>query len=111
MSHYSSNDGQKFLVVRMEIENRGDGETELTPRLFQFESDGVVYDYQGLFGSSNGLSGVSLQSGSTYRSWVVFSLPEDATQGTLRANNDAYYDETVTVSFEHDGSMPIEMGT
>lgn len=111
MSHYSSDDGQKFLVVRMEIENRGEGETELTPRLFQFESDGVVYDYQGLLGSGNGLGGVSLQSGSTYQSWVVFSLPEDATQGTLHANNEAYYDETVSVAFEHDESLAIEMGT
>ncbi|MDF9748408.1 DUF4352 domain-containing protein [Natrinema salsiterrestre] len=111
MTHYSSEDGQKYLVVRMEIENQGTNETELTPQLFQFESGGVVHDYQGLLGSGNGLSNVALESGSTYRAWVVFSIPEDATQGTLRGSDQAFYDETVSISFERDGSMPIEMET
>lgn len=59
MSIYNSNEGEKFLVVRVEVTNSGDEPIELDPRLFKFQSEGVVYDYQPLFGSGNSLSGVS----------------------------------------------------
>lgn len=111
MSIYRSNDGQKYLVVRMEITNTGEGKIELTPRFFKFETDGVIYDYQGLFGSGQSFSSVALTPDSSYSGWTVFPIPSDATTGSIVVDQDAYYSMNVSVSFEHDSEMPINMSS
>lgn len=108
-SSYSAEDGEKFVVVRMEVTNVGDGEIELTPRFFQFESSGVRHDYQGLFGSSDGFSGITLSPGATHEGWIVFSVSEDTTTGVLVTNQDAYFDQNVSVAFTHDERMAIDV--
>lgn len=108
-SHYSSGSGQKYLVIRMELENRGSSDVELSQDLFRFETGGVVHDYQSLLGSGNSLQGTTLEPGSTYNSWVVFSIADDVEEGTLRATDEPLYDETATITFEKDSSMAIEM--
>lgn len=111
MSIYRSNDGQKYFVVRMEITNTGEGDIELTPRLFKFETDGVIYDYQALFGSGQSFSSVTLTPGSSYSGWTVFPIPSDATDGMIVVDQDAYYNTNVSVSFEHNSKMPINMSS
>jgi len=107
LTQYSADDGEKYLVVRMQIENTGDESIELTPRLWQLETDGVVYDYQGLLGS--GSMDATLRPDATYSGWVIFAIPEDTSEATLLVNQEAYYRENVTVSFENDRSMAINM--
>lgn len=107
LSSYSAEDGQKFVVLRMQLENTGSEDIELTPRFFKLESDGVVYDYQGLFGSSNGVSGVTLQPGATYDGWIAFQIPEDKRQATLIVDQSAYFNEEVNVEFIQDEELPI----
>lgn len=108
-SSYSAENGEKFIVVRMEVTNTGTEEIELTPRFFQVDTNGVKHDYQGLFGSSNGFSRVTLSPGATHEGWMVFTVDENATSGVLLSNQDAYYDKTVKVTFTHQKDMPIDM--
>lgn len=111
MTNYQSESGQKYLVVRMEIRNTGDENIDLTPRLFRFQNDGVEYEYQGLFGASQGgLQQVSLQPDATYSGWVVFSIPEETRQGEVIVYQDAYIQSQTAVSFERDSSLPIDLG-
>lgn len=109
MSLYNTEDGEKYLVVRMHITNTGSQEIELTPRFFQFQSEGVIYDYQALFGNGQGLSGVTLTPGADYTGWLVFAVPSETSTGTIVVNQGAYYDATVEAQFEHDSEMAVNM--
>lgn len=109
MSIYNSNEGQKFVVIRVRITNTGDEAIELTPRLFRLTSDGVEYEYQALFGSGNSLSGVTVNPDGTHSAWTAFSVPEDQTESRLIVNQEAYVRKNVSVSFTHNADMPINM--
>lgn len=109
MSTYSSNEGEKFVVVRMEITNTGNEQLELTPRIFQLEANGVIYNHQSLFGSGNSFYDVSLNPDATYSAWVAFSVPEDATEAQLTVNQEAYYEKNISVSFSEDTELSINM--
>lgn len=109
MSTYNANDGEKYLVVRMAIENTGDSELDLRQSLFRFANDGVIYDHQALFGAGNSLSDVTLAPDGSYSGWVAFSIPADTTSGELQVDQDAVYPGSVAVTFEKDSSMPINM--
>lgn len=111
LTNHQPNDGEKFVVVRMQVTNTGTSDLELTPRLFQLRADGVVYEYQVLFGSGHGLAGVTLTPGAGYSGWTVFSVPNGTTEGSLIVNQDAYFRKNVTVQFTHNASMPINMST
>jgi hypothetical protein len=111
MSIYRSNDGEKYLVVRMKITNTGSSEIELTPSLFEFQTNGVRYEYQALFGSGQGLSGATLTPGASYSGWTVFSVPSKATKGSVLVNQEAYYNGNVSVEFSRDQSMPINISS
>lgn len=110
MTHYSSNDGEKYLVARMQIENQGDSTVDLLSRWFRVETDGVIHDPQLLFGSGNDLN-VELQPGASHSGWVVFPLSEDTTDATLQVTNESVYNKVTAVEFEHDPSMDINMET
>lgn len=109
MSIYNANEGQKFVVVRMRITNTGDEAIELRPQLFRLSSDGVEYEYQALFGSGNSLSGVTVNPDGTHSAWTAFSVPEDLTEARLIVNQEAYFQQNVSVSFINDPDMPINM--
>jgi len=109
ISIYNSNDGEKYVVVRMNIQNTGTQSVELTPRAFVLGSDGVEYDYQGLFGSGNSLSDVTLNPEGQYSGWVAFSVPEDMEEAELISDQEAYFDQTVSTDFDHNPDMEINM--
>jgi hypothetical protein len=109
MSTYNANEGQKYVVVRMRIANAGNEEIELTPRLFRIRSAGVEYDQAGLFGSGNTFSGVTVSPGASYSAWTVYSVPEDTSEAQLVVYRDAYFDKNVSVSFDRNRRMPINM--
>jgi hypothetical protein len=109
LSIYNSNEGQKYVVVRMNIQNDGSEPVELTPGAFSLRSDGVEYDYQGLFGSGNSISQVTLNPEGEYSGWVAFSVPQDMTNAELITNQDAYFDQTVSTRFESNSDMEINM--
>lgn len=109
VSIYNPNDGEKFVVVRMRVTNTGDESLELTPRLFRLASGGVEYEYQALFGSGNSLSGVTVNPGGSHSAWTAFSVPEEMTEAQLIVNQEAYFQQNVSVSFNHNQGMPINM--
>jgi hypothetical protein len=108
-STYRSDEGQKFVVIRVRVTNDGGGSVELTPRMFRLQSSGVEYEYQALFGSGNSLSGVTVNPGGTHSAWAAFSVPEDMTEARLIVYQDAFYRQNVSVSFTHNEQMPVEM--
>lgn len=108
-STYSSNEGQKFVVIRVKVANEGDESIELNPRMFRLQSSGVEYEHQALFGSGNSLSGVTVNPDGTHSAWTAFSVPEDMTEGELVVHQDAFYRQNVSVSLTHNEQMPIEM--
>jgi len=109
---YSAEDGEKYIVVRMQLTNTGSTSIEMTPSLFRVLANGVEYEYQALFGSSQGgLSGVTLREDATYDGWVAFSVPESTTEAELIVNQDAYYQTNTAVEFEQDSSMPVNVTT
>jgi|GEM_PF-3428104 len=109
ISIYNPNEGQKFVVVRLRITNTGDEPLDLTPRLFRLASSGVEYSYQGLVGSGNSLSGVTLNPDGTHSAWIAFSVPEDLTEARLIVNQEVYFQKNISVSFTHNTDMPINM--
>jgi hypothetical protein len=109
LSTYSSNDGQKFVVIRVRVTNEGGESAELTPRMFRLQSSGVEYEYQALFGSGNSLSDVTVNPGGTHSAWAAFSVPEDLTEARLIIYQGAFFRQNVSVSFTHNEQMPIEM--
>jgi hypothetical protein len=109
ISKFPANDGQKFLVVRMRIRNTGSSDVELDPRLFRLQSNGVKYDYQGLFGSGNGLVGVTLTPDAEYTAWTSFTIPNESTSATLIVDQEAYFQKNASVEFTHDPQLPINM--
>ncbi|MDS0280327.1 DUF4352 domain-containing protein [Halomicroarcula sp. S1AR25-4] len=112
MTGYSAEEGQKYLVVRMQLTNTGSSSIEMTPALFRVLGNGVEYEYQALFGSTSGeLSGVTLRSGATYDGWVAFSIPDSTTSAELIVHQDAYYQTNTTVQFEKDATMPVNVST
>lgn len=111
LTNYQPNDGNKFVVVRMNITNTGSRNLELTPRLVHLQSNGVVYESQILFGSGQGLSGVTLAPGGSYTGWTVFSVPNGTAEGSLVVNQDAYISRNVAVEFTRDPSILINMST
>jgi hypothetical protein len=108
-SSYNANDGEKLLVVRMEITNTGAEALELTRATFKVRVGGVGYDSTRLAGSGNSFTGTRLQPDATYRTWLVYSIPEGATDAQLVATQDGYYQNGIVVEFEHDSAMPINM--
>jgi len=109
ISIYNSNEGQKFVVVRVSVTNTGEESIELTPRLFRLSSDGIEYEYQGLFGSGNSLSGVTMNPDGTHSAWTAFSVPEGLTEAQMIVNQEAYFQKNVSVSFNHNPNMSINM--
>jgi len=109
ISSYESNDGQKYIVVRMNIQNTGSQSVDLTPQAFILRSDGVEYDYQGMFGSGNSLTDVTLNPDGEYSGWVAFSVPEEMNEAELVSNQEAYFDQTVSTNFNRNSDMEINM--
>jgi len=108
VSNYQAEDGNKFVVVRVQLTNAGENEIDLTPRLFGMTADGVGYDYQALFGSGQGGLDVSLQQNASYDGWVVFEVPEDTSNAELTVNQDAYAENT-TVRFTQNENLPVNV--
>jgi len=109
LSTYNSNEGQKYVVVRVTVNHDGGEPLELTPRMFRLRSGGVEYDYQALFGSGNSLTDVTLNQGGTHSAWVVFSVPEDLTEAELIVNQEAFFDKETAVTFEHNTEKQINV--
>lgn len=107
LSSYSSDDGNKYVVVRLELTNNGSSEIDLRNSMFRIDVDGVVRDSVNLFGADGGLSGTSLRPEATTKAWIVFSVPEDAEDTTILA--DLTYYDTHGIVFSQNQSLAIDM--
>jgi hypothetical protein len=103
---YYAPPGEQFVLVRMEFENTGEGEVNLTKRSFEFRTDERTYSHQPL-NDHEGFLGFVMSPGNQYSGWMVFAVPEGST-GTL------VYDQTVTadsvtVEFTRDSSLSVNV--
>ena len=78
--------------------------------MFQLRSAEVEYEHQPLFGSGNDLGGVTLNPRGSHSAWTAFSVPEGMTQARLVVYHDAFFQQTISISFEHNPELPIGMG-
>jgi hypothetical protein len=100
--------GETFLVVQLNVTNRGGAPATFGPSALALERDGARYGVQPLVGTDGGFAGGLFAPGSQRTVWVAFSVPAGAETGTLvvRHGSDAARDG---ISFEHDGSMTVSV--
>lgn len=99
---------ETFLVVQLNVTNRGAAPSTFGPSALALETDGARYAVQPLVGTDGGFAGGLFAPGGQRTVWVAFSVPADAETGTLvvRPGSDAAREG---VSFEHDGSMTVSV--
>lgn len=102
---YDAPDGETFVVVQLNVTNRGDAPARLKQSDLALEADGVRYGYQPLAGADT-FGGEVFVPNQTVSAWTVFSVPEDTTAGTVLIVPEG--DRTVRIAVEHDPSLAVE---
>jgi hypothetical protein len=100
--------GSKWLAVRMRVTNAGDTDRELTGYQYVVTANGETHEPVGVRADwslfqADGTYGPTVAPGESATRWVIFSIPDETTDATLRIreNNRASY----AVTFNHDGSL------
>jgi len=107
---YRAPGNDKFLIVRMRVENTGDGELELTPAFWDIDIGGAKYSYQPLDGFPNDFRGVTLDEGGEFLGWSPYSIPKETREAALVADQSAYFG-AVTCFFGQDNSIDVDVPT
>lgn len=108
-TYYEAASGRTFLVVRLRITNVGE-RADLTPAFYDVDVGGALYSYQPLEGYPNDLSGVTLRADATFEGWTLYSIPAEATEATLIANQRAYYSPNA-VRFSESADLTVNIPT
>ncbi len=79
-----ANSGKTFLVIDMELENRGYNTVDINPNYFAVVIDKVAYPYdKATYSTESPLDSVALLDGGKTSGYLVFQIPEDKTRYTL----------------------------
>lgn len=79
-----ANSGKTFLVIEMELENRGYNTVDINPNYFAVVIDKVAYPYdKATYSTESPLDSVALLDGGKTSGYLVFQIPEDKTIYTL----------------------------
>ncbi|ELZ05380.1 DUF4352 domain-containing protein [Natrialba aegyptia] len=95
-------DGNKWVIVRMDVTNTGDAERELLAHQYILESGGETYEIVAF--DEHYLRGKTAGSGETVTGWVAFHVPVETETATLTANQDAIA-EQIDVEFTRNTSL------
>ncbi len=79
---YRPDENEQFLIVSMNVTNKGDDSVGLRPRDFGVRSNGTLRGYHPLKNAS-GFDPMVLEDGETATVWLVFSIDADATNATI----------------------------
>jgi len=80
---YDAPEEQTFLLVRMNVTNRGDSPTQFAQSKLAVEAAGERYAHQPLDGVTGFPSAGLFEPGESREVWTVFSVPADAESATL----------------------------
>lgn len=79
-----ANSGKTFLVIEMELENRGYNTVDINPNYFAVVIDKVAYPYdKATYSTESPLDTVALLDGGKTSGYLVFQIPEDKTRYNL----------------------------
>jgi len=101
-------DGQKWLLVRMDVTNTGPDARELNAYQYRVAADADQYE-QVITKESWELRGKEVALDETVSGWVVFHIPESVTDATLTA--DSGDQRNYAVAFTHDTSLDADPPT
>ncbi|SEW10279.1 DUF4352 domain-containing protein [Natrinema salifodinae] len=96
-----ADDGEKWLIVRMDVTNTGDVKRDLEVAQYVVTAAGETYEV--VHFDEHFLRGMAPGAGETVTGWVAFSIPEDMTEATLTAAQDLQ--DRLDVTFTRDTSL------
>lgn len=93
VGYFDADSGYTYMVIDIELENHGYSEFDVNPFYFeavvnkvQYECDTATFD-----SAINTLPSVTLQDGGAISGQLVYMVPEDATQYSIKYNGWADY--------------------
>ncbi|WP_115863014.1 restriction endonuclease [Halorussus litoreus] len=101
---YLAPEGEQFVLVRMTVNNTGNGTVPLEQSAFQFRSNGTTYANETL-ADHDVFIGFPIGPGETFPVWTVFAIPEGES-GELVYDQNAT-EMSVAVEFERDTALPV----
>jgi hypothetical protein len=102
---YRAPRGEQFVLVRMSINNTGDGKATVKQPGFELRTDDRTYSHQPL-SDHDGFVDFSISPGQHYVGWTVFAVPKGTT-GTLVYEQNV--SEPVAVEFEHNPDIAVNV--
>jgi hypothetical protein len=100
-------DGQKWLLVRMDVTNTGTDARDLNAYQYRVVTDADQYE-QVITKESWELRGKEATPDETVSGWVVFHIPESVTDATLTVGGGQ---RNYAVAFTHDTSLDADPPT
>ncbi|WP_227353706.1 restriction endonuclease [Haladaptatus salinisoli] len=103
---YRPREGERFLLVSMNVTNAGADSVGLRQRDFVLRSNGTLRGHQPLVNAS-GFNSTVLEEGESVTVWTVFSVDADATNATIAVSEAARHGG-LRVRFVRDESLPAD---
>ncbi|WP_276298870.1 restriction endonuclease [Halorussus lipolyticus] len=104
--YYGAPRGEQFVLVRMSINNTGNGTVTVKQANFKLRTENRTYGYQPLT-DHDGFVDFPISSGQRYVGWTVFAVPK-GTSGTLVYEQNAS-EPPVAVEFTHDPAIAVNV--
>lgn len=106
---YEAPAGERFVVVRLAVTNRGSEPRAIRSQRFVLAANGTTHANQPLNGTRY-FPPMRLDAGETRDVWTVFSVPEGATSGTLLVDQQVG-SGPVAIRFVRDPALDEELST
>jgi len=101
---YLAPEDEQFVLVRMAVNNTGNGTVPLEQSAFQFRANGTRYANTTL-ADHDVFIGLPIGPGETFPVWTVFAIPEGESGELLYDQNAT--NESVAVEFERDTALSV----
>ncbi|MFB6092597.1 MAG: DUF4352 domain-containing protein, partial [Haloquadratum sp.] len=107
---YDLPDGQTFLLVRMNVTNRGSSPVQFSQSALAVEVAGRRYGHQPLDGVTGFPSAGLFEPGESREVWTVFTIPADAQSATLLVEGDLRVRFVRTTELTPEATVPKTPG-
>lgn|GEM_PF-1125812 len=102
-SNFEAPNQTRFLVVQYAVTNTGDQQIPVRPSDFLVNANGTRYTHQPLDGART-FELAAVAPGNQTTGWVVYAIPQDATDAVLVPDPDA---AGGPITYRYDATMPI----
>ncbi len=103
---YRAPRGEQFVLVRMSVNNTGEGKAKIRESGFKLRTENETYGHQPL-SDHDGFVDFAMSPGTNYYGWTVFAVPKGTT-GTLVYEQNASA-PPVGVEFTHDPNIAVNV--